>query len=207
MNEGPSELHWSDRWSRETEAELASTQGGDRRCGYTIDEKIGCLHARHRFTEEDGDRIQRSHCGSRSGKQSVQGRRCVIHQPVGPPSVACDGRVEAVGRLGLIHQSESGIPLDGDRAVGRLGEFETVRGRSGGRDRLGSEAVDEQVRGHHSGDRLTEGYCQCGERLDRGTGDGIHAEHRRCQRVFLDGLQRGIKAQITAAEAALKNLD
>ena len=83
----------------------------------------------------------------------------MIHQPVGPPSVACDGRVEAVGRLGLIHQSESGIPLDGDRAVGRLGEFETVRGRSGGRDRLGSEAVDEQVRGHHSGDRLTEGYC------------------------------------------------
>ena len=57
MNEGPSELHWSDRWSRETEAELAFTQGGDRRCGHTIDKQIGCLHARHRFTEEDGERI------------------------------------------------------------------------------------------------------------------------------------------------------
>ena len=57
MNEGPSELHWSDRWSRETEAELAFTQGGDRRCGHTIDKQIGCFYAGHRFAEEDGERI------------------------------------------------------------------------------------------------------------------------------------------------------
>ena len=152
---GPTNRDGAEGRLREREVVGDVVRTGHRAGWRAAHQQVGGFHAGHRFGEGHGNRCQAGESGTAERRLRGDFWIARVDQEVAQRGIG--GRVvERFRRAVEVRDAVVRIPVDNDRAEGRLREAERVIRVCRTADALRRDAVDEQIRGIHAADGFAE---------------------------------------------------